>query len=120
MRYLVTLDEILDEGTGIFLGARGCLRSASQGGGRYRKARALRRHMHVQGDAEAGRERSERKVRGVLRGLLVSIALALELELLTARRTSGDAEGVAVLPQSPDKGHSCRRGEDPALDKAAR
>ena len=97
VRDLVTLDQVLDEGTGIFLGARYALRSTRQGGGRYRKARALRRHMTVQSDTEAGRERPERKVRGVLRSLLVSIALAIELKLLTARRTTGDAEGIAVL-----------------------
>src|ERR1700745_2127344 len=75
--------------------------------------------MNVQGDAEAGHEWAERKVRGVLRGLLVPVVLALELELLTARRTSGDAEGVGGLPLSPAEGHGCRRGEDPTLDKAA-
>ena len=56
--------------------------------------------MNVQGDAESGHERAERKVRGVLRGLLVPVALALELELVAARRTSGDAE-VVDTPDEP-------------------
>ena len=50
---VVKLDQVLDEGAGIFVGARELCRPAGEGGGRYRKAGALGRHMNVKGNAEA-------------------------------------------------------------------